>query len=185
MPSTVTRNAMKTSPLRIPGAVLVECDRFHDARGDFVTYWESVAVYPGASSFVPHSAHHATSERAGTLRGMHFQREPHAQSRLVNCVAGRVWEVILDLRGDSPTYLQWEGIELHAPGSQALMIPRGCAHGYVTLVDRTTVAYLIEGAYVPQAAGIVRWNDPAIGIEWPVAEPILSDKDRMAPDFRT
>jgi dTDP-4-dehydrorhamnose 3,5-epimerase len=177
-------DAMKTSPLRIPGAMLVECDRFVDARGDFVTYWESVGAYPGASAFAPHSAHHATSERAGTLRGMHYQREPHAQSKLVSCAAGRVWEVVLDLRRESPTYLQWEGLELDASASRALLIPRGCAHGYVTLVDRTTLAYLIEGAYVPQAAGVVRWNDAAIGIGWPVSEPILSDKDRLAPDYR-
>lgn len=184
MASTGTGDAMKFSALRIPGAVLVECDRFRDARGDFVTYWESAAAYPGGSSFAPDSAHHATSERAGTLRGMHFQREPHAQSKLVSCAAGRVWEVVLDLRRESPTYLRWEGLELDASGSRALLVPRGCAHGYLTLLDRTTVTYLIEGGYVPQAAGVVRWNDPAIGIHWPISDPILSEKDRMAPDYQ-
>lgn len=175
---------MKTSPLKIPGAVLVEYDQFHDARGDVLTFWESADTYPGGPPFSPHSAHHVYSERAGTLRGMHYQREPHAQSKLVSCAAGRVWEVVLDLRQESPTYLQWDGLQLDASGSRALLVPRGCAHGYVTLLDRTTVTYLIEGAYVPEAAGVVRWNDPGIGIHWPVSDPILSDKDRMAPDHR-
>jgi len=173
-----------TIPLKIPGALLIECDRFCDERGALLTFWESADAYPGELSFLPHSAHHAYSRRAGTLRGMHYQCEPHAQVKLVSCAAGRVREVVLDLRPKSPTYLQWEAIEQDATASRALLIPRGCAHGYLTLKDHTTVTYLIERPYAPEAAAVVRWNDPAIGIQWPVSYPILSEKDRMAPDFQ-
>jgi dTDP-4-dehydrorhamnose 3,5-epimerase len=176
--------AMKATPLKIPGALLVECDRFRDERGQFLTFWESAEIHPGGFSFSPHSAHQAHNERAGTLRGMHYQREPHSQVKLVTCTAGRILEVVLDLRPASPAYLQWEAIEQDSAASRALLIPRGCAHGYLTLQDRATVTYLIEGAYLPEAAAVVRWNDPAIGIQWPVSDPILSRKDRMAPDFR-
>lgn len=188
VPSCLTAEApylaMKTIPLKIPGALLLECDRFRDDRGVFLTFWESATAYQGGIAFSPHSAHHANNERAGTLRGMHYQREPHAQVKLVSCTSGRIREVVLDLRPESPTYLQWEAIEQEYPESHALLIPRGCAHGYLTLQDHTSVTYLIGGAYMPEAAAVVRWNDQAVGIQWPVSDPILSEKDRMAPDFR-
>jgi len=163
--------------------VLIECDRAVDRRGRFDTFWESADFHAAGVRFSPQSGHHAHTERAATLRGMHYQRAPHAQARLVACASGRVWDVVLDLRRDSPTYLQWEGTELEPLAGHALFVPRGCAHGYVTLEDRSTVTYLIEGAYEPRAAAVVRWNDPAVRIAWPVSEPILSDRDRTAPDF--
>jgi len=176
--------AMKTIHLRISGALLLECDQFRDERGAFVTFWDSASTNLSGISFSPDSAHHAYNERAGTLRGMHYQREPRAQAKLVRCASGRIREVVLDLRPASSTYLQWEAIEQDAAASRALVIPRGCAHGYLTLQDQTVVTYLIEGSYLPELAGVVRWNDPAIGIQWPVSDPILSERDRTAPDFQ-
>jgi dTDP-4-dehydrorhamnose 3,5-epimerase len=174
---------MRALPLRIRGAWVIEGDRADDARGSFATFWESAQAYGEGIRFSPHSGHHARTDRAGTLRGLHYQREPSGQAKLVSCVTGTVHDVLVDLRRDSPTYLQWEAVTLDESASRALFVPRGCAHGYLTLADDSTVTYLIEGAYVPDAAAVVRWNDPAIGIDWPIAEPILSERDRAAPDY--
>jgi dTDP-4-dehydrorhamnose 3,5-epimerase len=174
---------MKAVPLKIPDAFLVGAQRSEDGRGRFTTFWESAEIYDGGLRFSPQSAHHASSDRAGTLRGMHYQREPHAQAKLVACAAGRVRDVLVDLRRDSPAYLRWEAVTLDESDGRALFVPRGCAHGYLTLADRSTVTYLIEGAYLPEASAVVRWNDPAIGIEWPIPDPILSERDRTAPDY--
>jgi dTDP-4-dehydrorhamnose 3,5-epimerase len=175
---------MRTLPLKIPGAVLVECELARDGRGSFQTLWESSAVYEDGLRFAPHSAHFSYNARATTLRGMHYQSAPHAQAKLVTCVSGRIWDVVLDLRRGSATFLRWEGVELDPAAARAVFVPPGCAHGYVTLEDDTTVAYLIEGVYVPEAVAVVRWNDPAAAVKWPVSDPILSDGDRSAPDYR-
>ena len=114
---------------------------------------------------------------------MHFQQPPHGQTKLVSCVQGAAWDVIVDLRPDSPTYKCWHGETLEAGSGRAVFIPAGCAHGFLTLKDETTISYLIEGDYNPTAAGVVHWNDPAFGIEWPIRDPILSERDRLAPDF--
>jgi dTDP-4-dehydrorhamnose 3,5-epimerase len=175
---------MKTIPLELPGAWLVTQPPFRDARGAFEVFWESADFLAAGISFAPVSAHHSHNEKAGTLRGMHFQRPPHAQTKLVSCARGAILDVIVDLRPDSPAYLRWIATELTAGSGCALYIPRGCAHGFVTLTDHATVAYLIEGDYHPEAAGTLRWDDPVVGIQWPTREPILSDRDRSAPDYQ-
>ena len=174
---------MNTKALSIAGSQLLHIDPFQDSRGAFEVFWEADNLAAAGISFAPVSAYHSYNEKAGTLRGMHYQKPPYAQAKLVSCVSGRLWDVMVDLRPDSPTFLRWEATELSAASGKTILIPAGCAHGFVTLADHTTVAYLIEGDYHPAAAATLRWNDPAIGIAWPATDPILSDGDRNAPDF--
>jgi len=175
---------MNAIELQIAGVKLLEELSASDFRGEFEVFWESGEFFAAGISFVPVSACHSYNEKPWTLRGMHFQRAPHDQAKLVSCVRGAVSDVVVDLRCDSPTYLRWVSAELTEASGQALYIPHGCAHGFLTMQDHTTVAYLIEGDYCPEATGTLRWNDPAVGIEWPTRDPILSERDRMAPDFQ-
>jgi dTDP-4-dehydrorhamnose 3,5-epimerase len=119
--------------------------------------------------------------RAGTLRGMHYQQEPHAEAKVVRCTAGAIYDVIVDLRPGSATLRQWFGIELTADNRRALFVPRGFAHGFQTLVDRSEVFYQMSAFFHGPSARGIRWDDPALGIRWPLAEPILSDKDQSYP----
>jgi dTDP-4-dehydrorhamnose 3,5-epimerase len=119
------------------------------------------------------------SPKRGTLRGMHYQRTPHEEAKLVRCTRGAVFDVIVDLRAGSPTYREWLGIELTADNRQQLYIPRGFAHGLQTLVDDTEVSYQMSAPYEPGSATGFRYDDPAIAIRWPIAAPIVSDRDRQ------
>jgi len=124
--------------------------------------------------------------RAGTLRGMHFQREPHGEDKLVRCQRGALFDVIVDLRPGSPTRGRWFGVELTPDNGRSLFIPKGLAHGFQTLADDTEVHYQMSTPYVPGAGDGVRWDDPAFGIEWPDAPPggrIISERDAAYPDF--
>jgi dTDP-4-dehydrorhamnose 3,5-epimerase len=167
--------------LSIPDATLARTPVYKDVRGNFEVFWEDLDFATSGISFNPTSAHHSYNVKAGTIRAFHFQRPPYGQAKLVSCVSGRTWDLVLDLRPDSPTFRRWEAIELSAASGRAVYIPSGCAHGFATLEDNTTVAYLIEGDYRPDCAEVIRWDDPVLGIRWPVSEPIVSDKDRRAP----
>jgi dTDP-4-dehydrorhamnose 3,5-epimerase len=175
---------MTITELELSGARLIEAVPPRDARGSFEVFWESADLAAAGIQFTPSNAHHSYNDRAGTLRGMHFQRAPHGQAKLVSCVRGKFLDVIVDVRPGSPTYLHWTAVELAAASGRAVYIPSGCAHGFVTLEDHSTVAYLIENDYRPEATATLRWNDPRFGIQWPVSEPILSERDRFAPDFQ-
>jgi len=175
---------MIITELALSGARLLDAAPYRDARGCFEVFWESELPAASVISFAPSSAHHSYNDRAGTLRGMHYQRAPHGQVKLVSCVRGKVLDVIVDVRPESPTYLRWTSVELAAASGRAVYIPSGCAHGFVTLEDHSTVAYLIENDYRPEATATLRWDDPVLGIQWPVREPILSERDRRAPDFQ-
>lgn len=175
----------KIEDLRISGAKVLKTPVFSDARGRFEVFWERADLDAAGFSFSPSNAHHSYNTRTGTIRAFHFQRPPHGQAKLVSCVSGKTWDVILDLRAESPTFRQWQGLELSAASGKAIYIPAGCAHGFATLEDNTTIAYLIEGEYRPESAAVVQWNDPALGIDWPVSDPIISDKDRQASDLAT
>lgn len=114
---------------------------------------------------------------------MHFQKAPSQEGKLVRCTSGSIWDVVLDLRPDQPTYLRWTGVELSAENRLALYIPPGMAHGFQTLSDGTEVFYQMTDMYEPALSAGVRWNDPAFGIDWPLANPILSDRDAGYADF--
>ena len=126
----------------------------------------------------------AFSKKKGTLRGMHFQKAPHAEAKFLRCVRGAVFDVMIDLRPDSPTFKKWFGIELTADNHKMVFIPEGFAHGYLTTVDDTEVFYLVSAFYSPDAEGGVRWDDPAFGVKWPMTgNLIISEKDRSLPYF--
>jgi dTDP-4-dehydrorhamnose 3,5-epimerase len=125
------------------------------------------------------------NHRAGTLRGLHYQAAPHAECKLVRCTAGAAYDVIVDLRPDSPTHGRWAAVELSWDNRRAVYVPRGVAHGFQTLADGSELLYMIDTPYVPEAARGVRWDDPAFGIDWPDpgGERTLSDRDRSFPDY--
>ena len=125
------------------------------------------------------------SPRQHTLRGLHFQTAPHAENKLLRCTRGAVWVVMVDLRPDSPSHLDWLGVELTPENRRQLLVPEGFAQGYQTLVDDCEVVYQMTHEYVPEAASGVRWDDPAFGIEWPPAgDRLISERDQAWPDYR-
>lgn len=124
------------------------------------------------------------NRQAGTLRGMHYQSAPHAEDKLIRCTRGRLYDVIVDLRRQSPTFRQWTAVELSGGNGLMLYAPKGCAHGFQTLEDDTEVFYQMSEFYHPESARGVRWNDPAFGIQWPAGiKAILSERDRNWPDY--
>lgn len=172
-----------SEPLQIAGAKLVMADVFRDHRGAFEPFWDAQVFGGSGIAFEPSNVCFSYNERRHTLRGMHFQKSPYAQAKLVSCVRGRVWDVIVDLRIESATFRQWCGTELSAASGRSVLVPPGCAHGFVTLTPDTTIAYLIEGAYLPETARSLRWNDETVMIEWPCDSPILSETDAAAPSW--
>jgi dTDP-4-dehydrorhamnose 3,5-epimerase len=171
------------TPLSILGSGYVDVPVFKDIRGSFEVFWEESILNAAGISFRPENAHHSYNHHQKTLRGLHYQLDPYGQDKLVSCVSGSVYDVMVDMRKDSPTYLQWSGIELHAASGRSVFIPAGCAHGFVTLKPDTTIAYLISGLYNPSAAATVRWDDPLIQIQWPEVEGayFISERDSNAP----
>ena len=169
---------------KLGGAFVVDLERREDERGFFARTW-------CADEFADHGlvnevvqANVSWNAQQGTLRGMHFQQPPHAETKLVRCTRGAIYDVIVDLRPDSETYKHWLGVELTDENRRALFVPERFAHGYQTLVPDSEVVYQVSAAYAPDAEGGVRWDDPAFGIEWPdPGNALLSDKDRSWPDF--
>jgi dTDP-4-dehydrorhamnose 3,5-epimerase len=162
---------------------LVELDGAHDQRGFFArTFCVDTFAARGLEAHYPqHSV--SFSRHRGTVRGMHFQRAPHEEVKLVRCTAGAIWDVIVDLRPRSPTFRRWEGFELSAANRRQLYIPKGYAHGFQTLTDDVEVGYMISERYCADAAAGIRHDDPAIGIVWPERVAVISDKDLNWPDF--
>lgn len=172
---------MRLQETEIPGLLLVEGEQHRDERGWFMRIWDEAEQRIG-----PHPKQWSLSYnlRAGTLRGLHYQEQPHAEAKLVRCVRGALYDVALDLRPESPTFKRWFAAELRAGEPNAVYIPEGLAHGFQTLEDDTEVLYAISTPHEPSAARGVRWDDPAFAIEWPEAEErVISDRDRTWPDF--
>jgi dTDP-4-dehydrorhamnose 3,5-epimerase len=169
--------------LAVRGAYRILMERIEDSRGYFARTWSAreAADLGLQAEFV--QANVSFNPRRGTLRGLHYQEPPHEEVKLVRCTRGRLYDVVLDLRPDSPTYLAHAGVELGAGGDALVYVPRGCAHGLLTLEDSTEVSYLISAYYAPEAARGVRWNDPAFGIAWPGEVRVISERDRGYPDF--
>ncbi|MSO56687.1 MAG: dTDP-4-dehydrorhamnose 3,5-epimerase [Acidobacteria bacterium] len=167
-------------PLAIPGVVLIVPRVLDDPRGFFIeTYKRSEFAAAGINDvFVQEN--HSCSER-GVLRGLHFQRAPHGQNKLVRVVSGQVFDVAVDLRPDSPTSGHWVGVSLSAADRKSLYIPSWCAHGFCVISNRAEVVYLTSTEYAPDHESGVMWNDPALAIDWPVRNPIVSERDRRWP----
>lgn len=168
---------------KLDGALIVEIEPVADERGSFArTFCEREFSEQGLTShFVQCSV--AWNKAKGTLRGMHYQVAPHMEVKLVRCGHGAIYDVVIDLRRESATYGQWFATELSSVGNKLLYIPEGCAHGYQTLEPDSEVAYWISAFYTPSAQRGIRWNDPAFGINWPLADPVLSERDRSHDDF--
>lgn len=177
---------MKFHALPLSGAWLIEAQPHGDDRGYFARlYCEALFEAQGLNTRWVQSNQSFNRQR-GTLRGMHRQVAPHAEIKLVSCMAGTVYDVIIDLRPESPTFKQWYGVELSHDNYRLLYVPEGFAHGYQTLTENTLVFYQVSQFYTPQAEAGVRWNDPAFGIAWPdVPERLLSPKDQAWGDFDT
>lgn len=162
----------------LDGVLLVELERLEDERGYFARTYDAEQLPPIVQMSTSFNV------RAGTLRGLHLQRDPHGESKLVRCTRGAIYDVIVDLRPDSSTYRRWLGVELTADNRRALYVPEGFGHGYMTLEDNTDVMYQVTAFYTPGAEGGLRYNDPAFGIVWPLPVAVISDKDATWPDFQ-
>ncbi len=172
---------MKVTPAELPGLLLVEPARHADARGVFSEVWSRRAMEENGITADFVQDNHSLSREAGVLRGLHFQRPPSAQGKLVRVVRGAILDVAVDIRQGSPTCGQAAAIELSAANWRQLWVPRGFAHGFVTLEPDTEVLYKVDAYYDRDADAGILWNDPALGIDWPMTAPILSEKDRAAP----
>ena len=170
---------------KLSGAFIVEPDVFEDERGFFARSWTRAEFAGRALDARMEECSISFNKRRGTLRGMHYQLAPYGQAKLVRCTSGAIYDVIIDLRPDSPTFKQWVGVELTARNHLALYIPVDFAHGFQTLEDETEVFYQMSEIYAPASAHGVRWDDPAFGIQWPAPDQrILNERDRTYPDFR-
>ena len=169
-------------PTAIAGVAEVLGEPFTDARGRFVRSWCAEEFGAAGLDFRPHQISISENRARHTLRGLHFQIAPAEERKLIRCLRGTVFDVAVDLRPDSPTYRAWMGVELTAERHNALLIPHGCAHGFLSLTEDAWLEYMIDAPYVPGTARGVRWNDPAFGIIWPAAPAVISDRDRDWPD---
>ncbi len=174
---------MKFVETDISGVVVIELEKHEDERGWFARAWcrEEFNVHDLPIDLV--ECNISYNEKRGTLRGMHFQATPHAEAKLVRCVMGAVHDVALDLRPESPSYRKSIGVELSADSGRAVFLPEGIAHGFQTLTDHSTLFYQMSSVYSTEAAAGVRWDDSAFGIEWPLADPVVSTRDQSFPDF--
>jgi dTDP-4-dehydrorhamnose 3,5-epimerase len=173
------------TPTSVRGVVLITRDCFADDRGFFARTWDT-------REFESHGLNPRVVERnlsgnrtAATLRGLHYQRPPHAQAKVVACVTGAIYDVVVDIRPESPTYRQWFATELAADTGSMLYIPEGCAHGFETLHPDSLVEYLMSDFFAPDFSTGVRWDDPAFGIFWPMPPEVVSPRDRSWPNFDT
>jgi len=174
---------MRFTELSLPGAFLIELEPHFDERGFFARcFAEEEFVEHGLVTRFPH-ANLSRNARAGTLRGMHYAVAPSNEVKVVRCVSGAVYDVIVDLRADSKTFGQWTHAELTAESGRAFYIPSGFAHGFLSLVDHTDVFYLMGDVARPENARGFRWNDAAFGIEWPETPRVISARDASYPDF--
>lgn len=174
---------MNFLPTPLDGAYVLELEPLGDDRGFFGrSFCRKEFEAHGLNSRIA-QCNISFNQRRGTLRGMHFQARPYAETKVVRCTHGAIWDVIVDLRSNSPSFKRWHAVELSATNRRALYVPEGFAQGFQALADNSEVLYLMSEFYRPDAARGVRWDDPAFGIKWPVAEPHLSDRDRGLPRF--
>jgi dTDP-4-dehydrorhamnose 3,5-epimerase len=174
---------MKFNETGLQGAIIVEIEKLQDQRGFFARSWckREFEQYGLDASLV--QANVSYNHRKGTLRGMHFQVEPHGETKLVRCTQGAIYDVIIDLRQDSPTYRKWVGVELTADNFRMLFVPKMFAHGFQTLAEESVVTYQVGQFYTPGSERGIRFDDPAFQIQWPLEVGVISDKDKSWPDF--
>lgn len=173
---------MTITPTAIPDVLLITPPKYGDERGFFSEVFKESALIEHGFSEVFTQDNHAFSAKAGVLRGLHYQSPPFAQDKLVRVVRGSIYDVAVDIRENSPTFGKWLGVVLSAENWQQLLVPKGFAHGYLTLEPDTEVLYKVTNPYAPECDKGILWSDPAIGVEWPLDEPpTLSAKDEVQP----
>jgi dTDP-4-dehydrorhamnose 3,5-epimerase len=172
---------MKFQPLSLKGAFVVEPDIHQDDRGLFFRFFCADEFRRIGHTKPWIQLNHSFTKEKGSLRGMHYQLSPHAEIKMVKCVAGKVFDVIIDLRKESTGFLQWTGIELSAENKKMIYIPEGFAHGFQALTDDCELIYHHSAAYKKEAERGIRWNDPAVNIQWPLTPVHLSDRDQQHP----
>src|SRR5579863_2650470 len=174
---------MRFEAIALDGAWLIYLEPIQDDRGFFARTFcvNEFRAHGLETEFSQHSISCSLSK--GAVRGMHFQREPHSEVKLVRCLSGSIWDVIIDMRSGSPTYRNWRGFELSEANGAQLYIPKGFAHGFQTLTDNASVNYLTSEFYAPNAAAGIRYDDPTFGIKWPLPVSIIADKDLRWPAF--
>ena len=174
---------MLFQPTNLADAYLIQLETITDDRGFFARAWcvEEFAAHGLDTALV--QCNLSFNKQQGTVRGMHYQMMPFAETKVVRCIRGALYDVIIDLRPTSPTYLQWLGVTLSAENRTALYVPQGFAHGFQTLTDETEVFYQMSAFYAPEYARGVRWNDPRFGIVWPLPVTVMAGKDQSYPDF--
>jgi dTDP-4-dehydrorhamnose 3,5-epimerase len=174
---------MRFESIPLAGACLIHPDKRGDERGFFARFFCQRELREAGLMTEIAQINNSLSAERGTLRGMHYQLAPAAETKIVRCIRGALFDVILDLRPRSPTFKQWFGTTLSAENRSLLYVPKGLAHGFLTLEPNTEVLYLVDEYYAPHQERGARYNDPAFGIEWPAEPVVISDKDRHWPDF--
>ena len=174
---------MKFTETPLAGAYIIALDKQSDGRGFFARLFcvNEFAVLGLDTSIV--QVNNSLSATAGTLRGIHYQLPPKAETKMVRCIQGSLYDVIVDLRPESPTFLKWFGVTLSAKNRVMLYVPKNFGHGYLTLEDDTELLYLVTEFYAPDHERGIRWNDPRLGIDWPITPVVISDRDRTFKDF--
>jgi dTDP-4-dehydrorhamnose 3,5-epimerase len=172
---------MKIVPTKIDGVVILEPNVFGDSRGFFLESYNRQTFEKLGLNYTFVQDNHSLSVETGVLRGLHYQLNPKAQTKLVRVIAGAIYDVAVDIRRNSPTFGHWVGVILSSSNKRQLLVPQGFAHGFCTLVPNTEVLYKVDSLYSPEYDRGIAWNDPQLGIDWPTATPILSDKDTKHP----
>ena len=170
--------AVKFSETPLKGAYVIAIEPLEDERGFFARSWCTREFRERGLNPRLVQCNVSFNQKRGVLRGMHYQAAPYPEAKLVRCIRGKLFDVIVDLRPDSASFRKWHGVELAEGGLEMMYVPEGLAHGFQTLEDNTELLYLMSEFYHPECSRGVRWDDPAIGIEWPIPQPIVSDKDR-------
>lgn len=174
-------NAEKTA---IPEVIVLTPRVFPDDRGFFFETYSEAALAAAGIEFHAVQENHIMNVKAGVLRGLHFQNDPHSQAKIVRCIAGEVDDVAVDLRKGSPTYLKWVMVRLTAENKKQIYLPKGFAHGVISRSEYSEVQYVVDEGYAPECDRNVAWNDPDIGVQWETDTPVLSPKDQNAPCLR-
>ncbi len=175
---------MKIHPTSIKEVLLLEPDVFRDERGFFMESFSERKLQSLGIDFKGVQDNHCLSEKVGTLRGLHYQLNPAAQTKIVRVTSGEIFDVAVDVRAGSPTFGKWTGVTLSDENMLQIYVPKGFAHGYITLAPDTVVQYKVDNLYSPEHERSIIWNDPDIGIEWPLEDPIRAEKDLKAPGVK-
>ena len=174
---------MQVHETKLRGVFVIECDVFADDRGAVMPAWIGGELAARGLDPTVAQCNLVQNHRRGTLRGMHYQRTPFGECKLIRCVRGAVYDVIVDLRADRSSFRTWYAVELSADNGRMLYVPEGIAHGYITLVDDSDMLYFLSAPYRADHAAGVRWNDPGFGIAWPRSPRVISERDAAFPDY--